>query len=114
MIFEIFSHFLPSLANLGARKATFGAPGWCNYILPGWSNLAPSLIVTFTSRLLICHHCLHIIHNIKRVPTVSTSYAWIYLVGVSGEKHTLLVSLSACLFMVMMRPGQKDTNNLMF
>ncbi len=79
--FWIFSHFLPSLANLGTRKATFGAPGWHDYILPGWSNLVPSLIVTFASRLLIHHHCLHIIHNIKRVPTVSTSYAWIYLVG---------------------------------
>ncbi len=33
---------------------------------------------------------------------------------VSREKHTLLVSLSACLFTVMMRPGQKDTSNLMF
>src|SRR5258708_38200035 len=33
---------------------------------------------------------------------------------VSGEKHTLLVSLSACLFTVMTRPGQKDTSNLMF
>src|SRR5258708_210588 len=34
--------------------------------------------------------------------------------SVSGEKHTLLVSLSACPFMVMTRPGQKDTSNLMF
>ena len=34
--------------------------------------------------------------------------------GVSGEKHSLLVSLSACPFMVMTRPGQKDTSNLMF
>src|SRR5258708_35308796 len=33
---------------------------------------------------------------------------------VSGEKHSLLVSLSACPFMVMTRPGQKDTSNLMF
>ncbi len=34
--------------------------------------------------------------------------------SVSGEKHSLLVSLSACPFMVMTRPGQKDTSNLMF
>jgi len=33
---------------------------------------------------------------------------------VSGEKHTLLVSLSACPFTVMTRPGQKDTSNLIF
>src|SRR5258707_101831 len=32
----------------------------------------------------------------------------------SKEKRTLLVSLSACPFTVMTRPGQKDTSNLMF
>ena len=45
---------------------------------------------------------------------VLTALALAQMHIVSREKHSLLVSLSACPFMVMMRPGQKDTSNLMF